>query len=467
MNQELDLRSVARELFAAALRSVDAGQAVRQSVRLEGSRLTIRDTNIDLDAPSLAIYALAIGKASLPMAAALDEVLKERLTEGLVIGSPQRNPAAITFSTRQRFRSAWHLIEGGHPLPNNASLIAAQSAFALLKRANEESALVIFLISGGGSAMIEWPRNDLITLAELRDANRLLIACGASIAEINAVRRSFSATKGGGLAAYAPNSKQVTLIISDAAVGQEAIVASGPSCEPPHDGPKAADVITRYGLARDLPPSILNLINEAHLQSPLHGGNRLRDHYVLLDCGIAIEAATNEARRRGFAAEFTNDISEQPIAEGCDLMLSRLKGLRSGVKPANRLACLISGGEFSCPVKGAGIGGRNAETALRCALKIDEMRRRNGTADRLTRIAVLSAGTDGIDGNSPAAGAVATEDSVERAIILGMDPLDFLERSDAYGFFDALGDTIVTGPTGTNVRDLRITLLEYTDLFAL
>jgi hydroxypyruvate reductase len=357
--------------------------------------------------------------------------------------------------------------EGGHPLPTSASLVAAQSAFDLLKRANEHRGLVIFLVSGGGSAMIEWPRDEHIKLTELQKANRVLIGCGASIVEINAVRRSFSAVKGGGLAACAPNSPQVTLVISDTTVGQDAAVASGPSYDQPHDGPSAVDVVARYSLTNELPISIINMVNQADVKSSPLTRDRLRDHYVLLDCGTAIEAATDEARRRGFAATFTNDISEQPIAEGCDLMLRRLLELGSGDDSANRIICLISGGEFSCPVQDNGIGGRNAETALRCALKIDELRRRHGAADWLKRITVLSAGTDGIDGNSPAAGAVANEDTIERSVVMGLDPLEFLERSDAFSLFDALGDTIVTGPTGTNVRDLRITLLKRANLFTL
>lgn len=458
MNQELDLRHVARELFGAALRRVDAGQAVRQAVQFEGSRLTIRDTTINLDTPRQAVYALAIGKAALPMAAALDEVLKERLTEGLVVSQALQESYATLFRSPEGVLTAWRLYEGGHPLPTQASLTAAQSSFDLLKRANDERALIVFLISGGGSAMIEWPRDEQITLAELRDANRILVSCGASIEEINSVRRSFSAIKGGGLAARARHADHVTLIVSDAAKGQESIVASGPTCDPPLNAPQAEDVIARYKLAEALPASIIRAITRARDQPTGETHKQLRDHYVLLDCGTALEAATEEARRRGFAAEFTQDISEQPIEEGCRLILSRLSELRSRAETANRVVCLVSGGEFSCPVRSSGIGGRNSETALRCAIELDDTRPRNTVDINMRRVAVLSAGTDGIDGNSPASGAVANEETIERARMLGLSPLDFLERSDAFNFFDALGDTIVTGPTGTNVRDLRISL---------
>lgn len=323
---------------------------------------------------------------------------------------------------------------GSHPLPNEASLASARAAFALLDRANAEQANVIFLISGGGSAMIEWPVNDDISLADLRAANQVLVTCGARIAEMNAVRRAFSAVKGGKLAARAPRAQLFTLIVSDTNRGDEASVASGPTLAIAPDAPNASEVVEQYHLENVLPKSILRAIREAREPREAISGWRR----VILDNWTALEAAARKAEQLGFDVEVAHDICEQPIELGCELLLSRL----------NNKSCLISGGEFSCPVRGDGRGGRNLETVLRCAIGLDQP------------AVILSAGTDGIDGNSPAAGAVADQTTLARAASLGLDAREFLARSDSYTFFERTGDLISTGPTETNVRDVRIVLRE-------
>jgi hydroxypyruvate reductase len=301
----------------------------------------------------------------------------------------------------------------------------------------------------------------------LRAANRVLVSCGATIAEINAVRRAFSAVKGGGLAACAPHADQVSLIVSDTGAGEEATVASGPTFDPPGDAPDAQSVVERYNLASRLPASILRAINQTAnanrgaRSSALASRRTIREHYVLLDNRRAMQAAARAARRRGFVVETARDICEQPVAEGCSQMLSRLLALyrRRSTPHEGRAVCLISGGEFSCPVRGRGVGGRNSETALRLAIEMD--RRAQAERDdpsRRMNIVALSAGTDGIDGNSPAAGALSDEETLRRSRSRGLDAEHFLEQSDAYSFFNALGDAIVIGPTGTNVRDLRVLL---------
>jgi hydroxypyruvate reductase len=183
----------------------------------------------------------------------------------------------------------------------------------------------------------------------------------------------------------------------------------------------------------------------------------MREHYVLLDNGRAIEAAARAARKRGLAVYLARDILEQPVEEGSTRMLERLLALHARRRDERKVVCLISGGEFACPVKGRGVGGRNSETALRCAIELDERYAESSDRARLpTQVVALSAGTDGIDGNSPAAGALAEKTTLERARSLGLDARRYLDASDAYTFFDALGDSVMTGPTGTNVRDLRV-----------
>jgi len=335
----------------------------------------------------------------------------------------------------------WSSFLGGHPLPNQASIEAAHAAFTLLDRASAQRALVVFLISGGGSAMLEWPiTRKTISLEDLRDANQTLITCGARISEVNAVRRAFSAVKGGALARRAPYAQMITLIVSDTNRGDEASVASGPTLSPPMDAPAAIEVIERYGLELVLPASIVKSVQQASAAVTHTPGS----HHVFLGNWDAVEAAAQRAIELGFTCVTREDICEQPIDEGCDLLLSGVDILEGESN-----LCEISGGEFSCPVRGDGRGGRNLETVLRCATKLDSNR---------PHTVILSAGTDGVDGNSPCAGAIADETTIARARRYGLDPEDFLARSDSYGFFDELDALILTGPTGTNVRDLRIVL---------
>lgn len=451
MSNLFQFRLIAREIFDEALHAVNAQAAVRHGLRIDGSRLSVCEASFELSAGAQ-VYSIAIGKAAGTMAIALEDVLGDQLSEG-VIAAPAGNAG------RGMLSKLWRCFEGGHPLPNEASLAAAEAAFALLDRANQDRALVIFLISGGGSAMLEAPISKEITLEDLRSANQTLVTCGASISEINAVRRAFSAVKGGRLAMRAPNSSQVTLIVSDVPRGEEHNVASGPTLTPPADKPSATEVVARYNLSDKLPRLIMRAVENAADSSASETlalqSNRetprpnLDEHFVLLDNDTALEAAATAARGRELTAEITRDISDENIEAGVEKLLTRLSELKAS-DGAN--VCLISGGEFACPVRGDGLGGRNLETALRLAIAADQ------NSGRVGEFVALCAGTDGIDGNSPAAGAIVDSTTIERARRIGLDPADFLNRSDSYSFFVALGDVVTTGPTGTNVRDLRILL---------
>lgn len=445
MSNLTQLRLAAREIFNQVLHAVDAGAAVRRRVRLHDSFLEVCDTTTDIG--NRPVYSIAIGKAAFKIASALEEILGERLTAGIIAGNePSFNRAKGETPQFSKLRHTVFL--GGHPEPNEQSLTAARACFDLLDRANQEHALVIFLVSGGGSAMIECPINADITLADLRAANKALVNSGASIAEINAVRRAFSSVKGGRLAARAPNCDQITLIVSDVPAGEERNVASGPTLAPSDDAPDARAVVARYNLASLLPESILGA-TAAPTGSVAVESESVREHFVVLDNQSALDAAAQAAQRLGYQTEIAWEISDQPIETGCSQLFGKLADMRAGFSAPEitEAVCLISGGEFACPVKGVGIGGRNLETALRLAL-----------LSHGQPFAALCAGTDGIDGNSPAAGAIVDSSTAKRAESIGLEPNDFLRRSDAYSFFVALGDAITTGPTGTNVRDLRILL---------
>jgi hydroxypyruvate reductase len=458
MTNSLDLHQTARWIFAEALRSVDAGLALRRAVSMDGARLRIIDTEFDLQQYSN-VYSIALGKAARPMAQVLTEILGARLTGG-VVSAP---------SSSESLSACWRVFAGGHPLPNEASLAAGRAAIELLREADQSSALVLFLISGGGSAMLESLRDSRITLEDLRAANRNFVNCGATIAEINALRCCLSSVKGGGLSLLLRRATPVSLIISDTNSGDEAAVASGPTIAPPRNSKLTSDarkhitdIIARYNLRQSLPTSVTRAIDED--ASSINAGEARNEAssfvYVLLDNARAIDAAAEAARSRGFAVEIASDLFEEPIAEGCRELVSRLFELRrrAGRK---RNVCLLSGGEFACAVRGNGTGGRNSEAALRCAIEMDKLTFET-KAESFTKagqsMIALHAGTDGIDGNSPAAGAIADDTTLRRARARGLDAYDFLARSDAYTFFQHLDETIITGPTATNVRDLRILL---------
>ncbi|HEX7316965.1 MAG TPA: DUF4147 domain-containing protein [Pyrinomonadaceae bacterium] len=448
MNELKELRDAARELFDAALAAVDARRAVLRAVGFDGATLRVGDASFELRRDAPKVYSVALGKAAASMASALDERLGDLLVGGVLSGPP----SDLKLSGR------WRVYEGGHPLPNEASVEAARASFELLRAADDAEALVIFLVSGGGSAMLELPRDARVTLADLREANRVLVSCGAPIDEVNAVRRALSAVKGGGLAARAPRASQVTLVVSDVASGRAFDVASGPTLAAPPDSHHVNELVARYGLSSTLPAPILRAIEEADAHGHAQPSEARRTFHVLLDNESACEAAVRAARERGFAVEFARDVVEQHVEAGAAELVSRLLSLYE--REGARGVCLVSGGEFSCPVRGDGAGGRNSETALRVAFELERLFAERSTQTGLIprHAAALCAGTDGIDGNSPADGALADETTLARVQAQGLDAQKFLDESDAYTLFKHLGDALVTGPTGTNVRDVRILL---------
>jgi len=428
------LRNAALDIFQHALRSADARAATRNAVSLQRSILRVGETEFDV--ANRPVYVVGVGKAALSMALGLNDSLGTRITRAIV--STALSPASPMLP------STYAVFFGGHPLPNQQSLDAAQAAFELLKRANDEGAVVIFLVSGGGSAMMDSPISSDITLQDLQLTNSQLIKCGATIHEINAIRRSISEVKGGGLLAQVRDAAVVTLIVSDTNLGDESSVASGPTLPAPKDRLIPYEIAQRYRLVASLPASVVTAIGNYKPNANV----LVRPSYVLLDNQTAVRAAADRARELGFETVSALDINEQPLDDGATMMLSRARDIKK--KPC----CLISGGEFSCRVSGDGRGGRNLETVLRCLVKLHE------EASNASHTVVLSAGTDGIDGSSFAAGAIGDETTVRRAHELGLNPTEFLENSDSHGFFEALDGLIVTGPTGTNVRDIRIVLTD-------
>jgi hydroxypyruvate reductase len=334
---------------------------------------------------------------------------------------------------------------GGHPTPNADSVRAAE---AILKSLNAQTAssLVIFMLSGGGSAIAEKPIDDEISLDDLIATYRALVLSGAPIAEINAVRKHLSAVKGGRLAQAAYPAQQVSLMVSDVPDSTLDALASGPTLP---DSTSIADcyaILEKYSLLEQFPASVRELFQRHALEETPKSDDpafvRAR-WWPVLSNKTAVDEAGMEATRQGFGVDVDNSCDDWDYERAANHLLQRVRKLRQSVSRV----CLISGGEVTVKVTNGGVGGRNQQFALYCAAKI--------AGENIT---VLSAGTDGIDGNSPAAGAVVDGTTMERARAAGLDAEAALKGFNAYPLFDRMGDAIVTGPTGTNVRDLRILL---------
>ena len=445
-NKSKFLCSEAQNAFQEVLNAIDADNAVSHAVKLSGKNknLSIKET-LNLSIQKSPVYSIALGKAALPMAQALCRILGNDLTGG-VISCPV---------SKMDLPPMWKVFNGGHPLPNEESFLGAEASFELLKKANTPETIVIFLVSGGGSAMMELPKNRKLTLADLQEVNQILVTCGATISEINTIRRLLSRVKGGGLSRAAFKSKQFSLIISDTNSNEVFNVASGPTLKA-NDLSKAEvqGILERYDLENKLPRFALESIKE-QIQKKQQSVDDNSPHFVLLDNQTAIKKATLILRKKGFVVKPDENFTEGQIKEGCAGLMKSLVELRQKTSPEKPVA-IISGGEFVCPVKGTGRGGRNSEAALRSAILFEGIKQEDRFSQ--TSFAALFAGTDGIDGNSPAAGAIADQTTIERAKKLNLNAAEFLQNSDSYSFFSALEDAIITNPTGTNVRDIRMLL---------
>ncbi|NOT63949.1 MAG: DUF4147 domain-containing protein [Acidobacteria bacterium] len=432
-----DLRTIASQLFHQTLRAIDVAAVVRQNLSLEGNQLRIADESLALN-EFKRIVVIALGKASVPMARAAEEALGERLTDGLVVtnavlGAPPRRMPCVF---------------GSHPLPNRGSVTAAETALRLLRENDAADTLVIFLISGGGSAMFEKPIDARLTLADLQAVNRVLVNCGAVIGEMNVVRRYLSAVKGGRLAAAAQHVRQVSLYISDVNADDLSTVSSGPTLASAIPRTAFEKIVARYDLRNQFPAHVAALLNELP-DLPQPTATSRATHHLLLDNRRALQAMKQFAENQFNAiVEIAEDLVEGEVQATAQLHLERLAALRH--RHPGRLVALLSGGEVICPVRGDGQGGRNQEFVLRAAQLLN--------AAHETNVVVLSAGTDGIDGHSPANGAVADAMTIQRGLNAGMNAADFLQRSDSFTFLHKLGATIITGPTGNNVRDIRLWL---------
>ena len=432
MQQFARMREVAREIFASALKNASIEAAFARNVHCERRVLRIGDDLHDLDTYHR-VFVVSIGKAAHTMAAALEAQLGSSL-EGIVASSVE--PA--------RQVRGFRYFCGGHPTPTAESIRAADAILNSLTSLDSTS-LAIFMISGGGSSVVEKPIDDDISLPDLAATYRTLVNSGAPIAEINAIRKHLSAVKGGRLAQAAYPAQQVSILVSDVPDDTPDALASGPTMPDSTSIYDCERIAAKYDLIDQFPKSVADLFRQHALEETPKSDDpafvRAR-WWTVLSNKVAIDEAAAAATRAGFAVEVDNSCDDWAYDKAAAYLLSRLCELRRKVSRV----CLISGGEVTVAVRNGGIGGRNQQFALACAEPI---------AGHDTT--VLSAGTDGIDGNSPAAGAVVDGSTIARA---GSAEAvrHALSGFNAYPLFDALGDTVITGPTGNNLRDLRILL---------
>ena len=431
------LKDVARQIFAATLVELDVASAFARKINRQQQLLTLGTETLDLSRYQK-ILTISFGKAAWAMAQALVETLAPEFSTGGIVVSNVPPPAKLV---------GFETFVAGHPYPDQQSLAAAEKILGTLKQADEKT-LVFFLISGGGSALVDKPLATGVTLEDMQVLHRVLVSCGASIDELNAIRKHLSAVKGGRLATAAAPAQQVTILISDVPEGRLATIASGPTLPDPSTVAQCYEVVACYHLLPQFPASIRHLFEARWLEeTPKPGAaNFARSQsFLLLSSRDVFHAAHKAAAALGFLPECDLSCDEWELGRAADFLLERLQSLRR--ESPSKPLCLISGGEISSPVTGEGQGGRNQAFVLYCVPKLAGQ-----------NVAVLSAGTDGIDGNSPAAGAVADGETFARAREKGLDAGDYLRRSDSYHFFAALDDTIVTGPLQSNLRDLRLLL---------
>ena len=434
-----DLKHLARLIFHETLAAIDIPAVMQRKVCVEGSLLHCGDVTVELGAFSK-IRVVAIGKAAHAMLEGLWSTLPSDFKLDGVASAP--TPPARPLPGIRYF-------VGGHPIPNEESWKAAEAILEMLAT-SDETTLVFFLLSGGGSALTELPLDSRLTLQDVQQFYRTLVTCGAPIAAMNAVRKHVSAVKGGRLAVAAGRATKITLAVTDVPPGHESALASGPSLPDPATSAEVERVLSEFKMLEHLPASLRFCVEESvKRETPKESDPAFTNAYFVMLMGTddLFHPSHLCSEAKGFFTCCDNSTDDWAVEKAAAYLLDQLSALQAA-NPSRPVA-IIADGEVSSPVTGDGIGGRNAAFVLACVENIVGR-----------RVAVLSAGTDGIDGNSPAAGAVADGQTLARAAAAGLHPADAFRRSDAFTFFARLDDALITGPTGNNLRDLRILLSE-------
>jgi glycerate 2-kinase len=430
-------------ILAASVNAVDPFEATLQHITRHENILTVDHRDLDLCAYQR-VSIIGFGKASVPMAAAVCEQLDTVFTHGILL----TKDGYATTPPGYSFPKDIEVIEAGHPIPDQRGVAGTQKIIGLLECTNAND-LVIFLISGGGSALLTSPAGE-ISLSNLQQTTAALLACGATIQEINCIRKHLDRVKGGQLARISKKATMLCLILSDVVGDPLDIIASGPTVPDPSTFQDAIDILAKFKLTEIMSAPVSSYLRAGvagqipetpkssdpffkNVQNVLVGNNRK-----------AAEAACLQAKIEGFHSFILTNFLEGEARQVGKTVAAIAKQLALKNEPLTRPACLILGGETTVTVTGNGLGGRNQELALGCV----------ETLAGLERVMVISLATDGGDGPTNAAGAVVSGETYSLAQSFGLDPAKFLAENDAYNFFSILSDLIVTGPTQTNVNDL-------------
>lgn len=438
---ESKLRKHAAEIFRAALGAADPIEAILRHVRLDGDSLVAGRRRYRL-ADYDRVLVVGAGKAGAAMGRALERLLGRRISGGWI------NVKYGHVAPLRRIR----LHECGHPVPDAAGVEGARQIAELASSAGERD-LLVCVISGGASALMPLPAEP-ITLEEKQETTRLLLASGASIHEMNAVRKHLSRIKGGQLARLAWPATVVSLLLSDVIGDDLDVIGSGPTAPDSSTFAQAKALLEKYAIWDRVPASVRERIEQgvagAIEETPKPGAPAFSrtQNLVVGSNRLAVDAAAKKARELGYRTMVLSTFVEGETRDVARVHAAILKEIRASGRPLRPPACVISGGETTVTLRGDGLGGRNQEFVLAAAIDLDGYE----------KVVVLSGGTDGTDGPTDAAGAVADGETVARARRKGLDPARHLAENDSYHFFEALGDLLKTGPTHTNVMDVRILL---------
>lgn len=424
-------------ILSAALEAVDPYAAVKRQMALEGTDLLIGERTYNLD-EYRHVYVIGGGKAGGSMAKAAEDILGDRLTAGVI--NTKYGYVADTETVR--------INEAGHPLPDAAGMAGARQMVDLARQASEGD-LVICLISGGGSALMTLPVEG-IGLGDMEALTTSLLRCGATINEINTIRKHISQIKGGNLSRATHPAEVVSLILSDVVGNPLDVIASGPTVPDTSTFAGAYEIVKRYGLMDELPSSITQHLGQGNdgriPETPKEGDPLFAKTYNLIigSNESAARAALAEAQEAGFHTLLLSTYVEGEAREVAHVFCAIAKEILHSSQPIPRPACVVAGGETTVTIRGEGKGGRNQELALAAAIQLD-------TLDNVTIVALA---TDGTDGPTDAAGAIADGLTLHRARQKKLLARDYLANNDSYSFFDQLDDLLITGPTNTNVNDL-------------
>jgi glycerate 2-kinase len=432
----------ARIIFEASLAAADPILLVQRSLQLDGAILQAGKRLYDLARYSN-LYVVGAGKAAAKMARAVEALLGERIAGGIVI---VKHGHSIPLKKLK-------IVEAGHPIPDPAGIKATEAIIRLLRR-TQKTDLIICLVSGGASALLSCPVVGL-SLQDKQRTTQALLNCGARIQEVNAIRKHISGIKGGRLAELAYPSTVLSLILSDVIDDSIDNIGSGPTAPDSSTFAECLSIIDRYGVEDMIPVAVTSFLKKGAagkiVDTPKAGDPIFQKVQNLLigNNQVALVAAKEKAEALGYNTLILSSAAEGETRKVAIDYVVIARDVLSSSSPVRPPACIISGGETTVTIRGAGLGGRNQEFALAAAVEIDGL---NG-------IVVLSGGTDGTDGPTHAAGGIVDGTTVQRARDQGLNARSYLERNDSYPLLKAVGDLLITGPTLTNVMDLRLILI--------